>query len=74
MNAANGSNPCSDLVLYNGKFYSTASRGGRNDAGVIFEWDPLTNIYTKKIDLSIADGSNPASSLTLFNGKFYGVT
>src|SRR5688572_15849506 len=35
------------LTEYNGKFYSMTFAGGSNDLGVIFEWDPVSNIYTK---------------------------
>ncbi|HTE32032.1 MAG TPA: choice-of-anchor tandem repeat GloVer-containing protein, partial [Chryseolinea sp.] len=66
--------PHVDLAEYNGKFFGTTSRGGDNDAGVIFEWDPATNIYTKKIDMSPANGQYSSGGLTLYNGKFYGTT
>jgi uncharacterized repeat protein (TIGR03803 family) len=62
------------LALLAGKFYGTTQNGGANNKGVIFEWDPATNIYTKKIDLGGANGENPGGSLTLSNGKFYGMT
>ncbi len=66
------------LTLYNGKFYGTApyggAAGGTYMGGVIFEWDPVTNIYTKKIDLNQSSGYNPTGTLTLYNGKFYGLT
>ena len=38
------------LTEYNGKFYSMTSQGGTNNLGVIFEWDPVTNIYIKKFN------------------------
>ncbi len=63
-----------ELVEYNGKFYGMTENGGINTKGVIFEWDPTTNIYTKKIDLSTANGSRPSGSLTFSAGKFYGMT
>jgi uncharacterized repeat protein (TIGR03803 family) len=63
-----------ELKEYLGKFYGMTPGGGANDEGVIFEWDPNTNIYTKKIDLSNTLGSNPLGSLTLLGGKFYGMT
>ncbi|MBK7031013.1 MAG: hypothetical protein IPH45_18215 [Bacteroidales bacterium] len=45
-------------------------------SGVIFEWDPATNIYSKKIEFTDdgIDGCEPYGSLTLHNGKFYGMT
>src|ERR1700741_3088891 len=37
-----------DLLEVNGVFYGVNSEGGTNDAGVIFKWDPLTNVYEVK--------------------------
>jgi uncharacterized repeat protein (TIGR03803 family) len=48
--------------------------GGLTDNGVIFEWDPATNIYTKKIDFDLDNGASPTGNLTLKDGKFYGST
>lgn len=50
------------------------ANGGLNDKGVIFEWDPATNGYQKKIDFTGSNGANPQGSLTLSGGKFYGMT
>jgi uncharacterized repeat protein (TIGR03803 family) len=58
----------------NGKFYGVTGSGGVNGAGVIFEWNPTTNTYKKKIDLVKADGNSPQGSLVLSGGKFYGMT
>ncbi|MDX1902796.1 MAG: putative Ig domain-containing protein [Thermonemataceae bacterium] len=69
-----GSQSYGSLVLYNNKFYGVTNRGGANFVGVIFEWDPATNTYSKKQDLSDANGSNPLGNLSLHNNKFYGVT
>lgn len=62
------------LTEFNGKFYGVTSKGGFDDVGVIFEWDPLTNIYSKKMDFISANGSFPNGSLALYNNKFYGLT
>jgi uncharacterized repeat protein (TIGR03803 family) len=62
------------LTEYNGKFYSMTSQGGVNNQGVIFEWDPVTNVYIKKFDFSTAQGINPHGSLVMYNNKFYGMT
>lgn len=62
------------LAAYNGKFYAATSAGGSNDMGVIFEWDPATNTYTKKYDFELANGINPHGDLVLLNNKFYGMT
>jgi uncharacterized repeat protein (TIGR03803 family) len=70
-----GITPKGSLTLRDGKFYGMTSRGGANDLGVIFEWDPITNIYSKKIDFNgIENGSGPEGSLTLYGNKFYGMT
>jgi uncharacterized repeat protein (TIGR03803 family) len=64
----------SDPIEYNGKFYGMTEQGGINNVGVIFEWDPATNIYTRKIDFNNTNGGFPFGSLTMSNGKFYGMT
>ena len=60
----------------NGKFYGLTSQGGSNDQGVLFEFDPTTNTYSKKLDfLGASNGAYPYASLVLFsNGKLYGTT
>ena len=69
---ANGSSPYSNLVEHCGKFYGTTAIGGSSNFGVIFEFDPLTNIYTKVADFNGANGRKPYGELTKTNGKFYG--
>ena len=63
-----------NLVEYNGKLYGMTQQGGNYSSGVIFEWDPATNNYTKKIAFNNPDGSGPLGGLVLYNGKFYGMT
>jgi uncharacterized repeat protein (TIGR03803 family) len=59
----------------NGKLYGMTSRGGANQRGVIFEFDPSTLTYTKKHDFSSTEGSYPYGALVqASNGKFYGMT
>ena len=36
----------------NGKIYGITGNGGANNKGVLFEFDPITNTYVKKIDFS----------------------
>ncbi len=64
------------LVLHpNGKLYGMTSEGGVNDLGVIFSYDPATDIYTKLLDFDGTNGSNPEGSLLLSpSGAFYGMT
>lgn len=69
-----GAYPYGSLTLKDGKFYGTTEYGGAKARGAIFEWDPTTNIYTKKIDFDYTNGGFPRCNLTLSNGKFYGTT
>ncbi len=75
--SANGNNPNSALVAAaNGKLYSTTSTGGVNNKGVLFEYDYLTNVYTKKVDFNgTGNGHQPYGDLVLANNnKLYGLT
>ncbi len=77
LGGTNGINPYGNLTLCNNKFYGLTYAGGINsDGGVIFEWDPGTNIYARKYSFTMygEDGSSPYGSLTLNGGKLYGVT
>lgn len=62
------------LLEYNNKLYAMTSAGGTNNLGVLFEWDPVTNIYTKKVDFDAAKGTTPHGSLIVWNNKLYGMT
>lgn len=75
--ALNGSNPYGDLCLANNfKLYGMTYQGGTQNAGVIFEFDPKKNKYSKKVDLeSAAYGKNTYGSFVqASNGKLYGMT
>ncbi len=69
-----GSNPGASLVqANNGKFYGTTSFGGANNSGVIFSYDPLTNVYSDIYDLNYESGYNPEGDLIQDNdGLLYG--
>lgn len=72
----NGSEPVGSLTLgTNNKFYGTTSEGGASGYGVIFEYDPATNVYAKKVEFdSYTVGFNPYDALVqATNGKFYGL-
>lgn len=69
-----GNEPDGSLTFYSGKFYGMTNRGGAYDRGVIFEWNPLSNTYTKKIDFDSLNGGNPQGRLVLNGTKFYGLT
>lgn len=75
--SANGNSPSGSLMkASNGKLYGTTSLGGSTNDGVIFEYNPATNTYTKKIDINgNSTGSRPVGSLVQAgNGKLYGMT
>ncbi|MBL7897001.1 MAG: hypothetical protein JNJ99_00610, partial [Crocinitomicaceae bacterium] len=75
--AINGQNPSATLLeASNGKFYGVTPQGGTNNVGVLFEYDPLTDIYINKINFDGASfGSSPYGGLFLSsNNKIYGLT
>lgn len=72
-NAANGRNPLSAPIAYNGKLYGTTSNGGTSDWGVLYEFDPVTDTYSKK-DMQPIGGAYPVSEPTLYSNKLYGMT
>jgi Secretion system C-terminal sorting domain len=76
-----GAAPNGNFVEDNGKFYSTTVGGGayttQFDAkGVIFEYNPTANTYTKKFDFNDTLGLKPRqqSLVKAANGKLYGLT
>ncbi|MEM8509793.1 MAG: BspA family leucine-rich repeat surface protein [Bacteroidota bacterium] len=72
----NGSQPVGSLIeANNGRLYGMTFRGGTDNVGVFFEYDPITNIFSKKLDFNGTNGNNPYSSLVeAGNGKIYGTT
>lgn len=69
-----GAVPLSGMVEANNRFYGVTSSGGEHDAGVIYEWDPLSKLYTKLFDFDNTNGSKPGGPLTLVHNKLYGIT
>jgi uncharacterized repeat protein (TIGR03803 family) len=70
-----GGHPASALTLaQNGKLYGVTRFGGDSNSGVIFEYDPSTNIYVKKQSFASAQGTPIGSLVQLPDGTFYGVT
>ncbi len=56
----------------NGKLYGMTKQGGSAAQGVIFEFDPSTNTYAKKVDLAAASGYSPTGAFVeASNGKLY---
>jgi uncharacterized repeat protein (TIGR03803 family) len=73
---ANGERPSGSLVFAkNGKLYGVTTYGGTNEKGVIFQFDPVSEVLAKKVDLNNDDGAYPSNcALTSFsNGKLYGL-
>jgi uncharacterized repeat protein (TIGR03803 family) len=58
--STNGRIPWGSLLkATNGKLYGMTSSGGLTDDGVLFEYDPVTNSFIKKLDFSALNGKNP---------------
>ena len=74
--ALNGSSPANSLIqATNNKLYGMTQYGGTNNLGVLFEFDPATSIFSKKLDFNGSNGSTTSSSLLkAANGKLYGLT
>jgi len=75
-NGLDGGNPSGELVLAgNGKFYGVTTYGGINDYGVLYEYNPNNNLYTKKLDFDSINGAKPEDGLLELNhGKLFGTT
>jgi uncharacterized repeat protein (TIGR03803 family) len=67
-------NPIRSMTYYKGKFYGTTGSGGVEDAGVIYEWDPSTNVFVKRLDLISSMGWTVTSDFAILNDKFYATT
>lgn len=71
-----GNRPSGSPIMYNNKYYGMTMQDGAQhyDSGVLYEWDPATNIYNVKQSFNAAKGEYPQGSLSLYNAKFYGMT
>jgi uncharacterized repeat protein (TIGR03803 family) len=72
----NGNSPRGSLVrASNGKLYGMTNQGGANNFGIIFEYDPATDSFTRKHDFDGSNGRNPFGDLVqASNGRLYGLT
>ncbi|HPM31206.1 MAG TPA: hypothetical protein PLJ60_12805, partial [Chryseolinea sp.] len=71
----NGEQPYGGLALAdNGKLYGMTEVGGINSVGVVFEFDPATQAFTKLKDLIYETGCLPHGALTFSDGLLYGLT
>lgn len=69
-----GTAPLAGLMkASNGLLYGTCSQGGTSNQGTIFDYQPGTNTFTKRRDLTAADGSLPAADLIEAGGSLWGV-
>jgi uncharacterized repeat protein (TIGR03803 family) len=65
--------PHNDLIESGGKFYGLRSEGGDNDdAGLLFEYDPIGDEYSVLHHFDFPTGKFPFGSLVEYGGKFYG--
>lgn len=71
-----GSNSTASMVeAPNGKLYGTCASGGSNGAGTLFEYDPATETFTKKVDFNFNDGYYSQTALIVGDdGLLYGVS
>lgn len=80
-----GYQPSPMVKAANGKFYGTADGGTPESGfpsgcGILFEFDPVTEVFTKKLDFTYGNGlylnvgAFPFSMINGHNEKLYGVT
>ena len=71
-----GRKPMGGLLLAtNGNLYGMTFYGGTADKGVLFKFDPTSNILTKLIDFDGTNGAFPEGSLfQATDGNLYGLT
>ncbi|MES2775801.1 MAG: choice-of-anchor tandem repeat GloVer-containing protein [Bacteroidota bacterium] len=73
--SGSGSAPSGTMVLYNAKLYGVMRTGGSFDSGVLFEYNPGSNLYVTKYTFGLNDnGSGPVGSLVIYNNLLYGQT
>ena len=76
-NTNSGSSAFGSLMqASDGMIYGFTSAGGLYSGGVLFQYNPITDVYTKKIDFDgTTNGSNPYGKLIqATDGMLYGVT
>jgi len=72
-----GTQPQGALIkATDGKLYGLTSAGGASFSyGTIFQFDPIANIYTKKVNFNSINGDGPKGSLIqATDGNMYGMT
>lgn len=69
-------NPGQDMIVYNNKMYGVMPWSGLFSQGIIYEFDPAANTYTKLADLHSLEGSDlqiNRGRLVAYNNRLYGV-
>jgi uncharacterized repeat protein (TIGR03803 family) len=62
------------LLASNGKLYATSLVGGAYGNGILIEYDPNTEVLTKKAGFNFIETGSPSSKLLqASNGKIYGI-
>ena len=72
-----GANPDGSLIqASDGKLYGMTYGGGSNNSGILFQFDPVSLIYTNLLNFGdVSDGTGPEGSLLqATDGKLYGMT
>lgn len=65
----------SNFVSYGDELYSVALEGGDFYKGVLYSYNPVTDVYTKKYDFDgVEMGFEPNTLVKASNGKLYGTT
>ena len=74
--ADNGYTYNGHLAETNAKLYSTTNFGGTSNQGVIYEYTPASNTFTKRHDFhgGVLTNSYYPTSLVVKNGKLYGTS
>lgn len=68
-----GWSPVNGLTQYNGKLYGVTTSGGANAAGILFEYDPVGNVFLRKVSFDPAtQGQFSGVKMVLLNSKLYG--
>jgi uncharacterized repeat protein (TIGR03803 family) len=72
--AANGSHPYGSLMqASDGNLYGMTYRGGANDMGVLFQYNPATSAYTGKLEYHVTNGKFPYGNLIEINSSVAGI-
>lgn len=74
LTSGTGSMAWGPLTVFNNKLYGTTTRRINDGVGVLFEYDPVTNVYAEKITFGGSLGDHPYGGLTPYNGRLYGTT